>query len=104
MGAISSTMGQHIQRYGIALATLALGACHSIHDPNIVAAETLPDTQYHDPAPPATTRCDPTTLGCRPPEDPKRCWDPDVRAAYPHMCNTVDASKPKWRGGVKEEP
>ena len=83
---------------------LALGACQSIHNPNIVAAETLPDMQYHDPVPAADTRCDPTTITCRPPEDPKRCWDPDVRAAYPHMCNTVDSLTPKWRGGVKEQP
>lgn len=80
-------------------ACLALGACQSIHNPNVVAAEHLPDGPtgwFSGPAQPDKPRCDSEfyrqdhPAECPPPRTDYHCDNPVVRQALPQSCQPVD--------------
>lgn len=80
-------------------ACLALGACQSIHNPNVVAAEHLPDGPvgwFSGPPLPDTPRCDSAyyrdnhPVECPPLRTDYHCDNPVVRQVFRQSCQPLD--------------
>jgi hypothetical protein len=94
-------------RAALLVFSVALGACHSIHDPNIVAAERLPEGPVNwlgrpvsPPAPPEKEDCSNDQYRqthedrCPPLRTDYHCDNPVVRQVFGQSCAPRDP--PKW--------
>lgn len=95
------------------LCLLALSACHSIHDPNVVAAERLPDGPVGWLGRPVSPAAPPEKEDCSddryaqdhrdrcPLRTDYHCDNPVVRQAFPQSCAPPDP--PKWAEENKKQ-
>ncbi|MBT2117605.1 hypothetical protein KK141_17735 [Dyella sp. LX-66] len=87
----------------LSAACLALGACHSIHNPNVAAAERLPDGPTGWSLAPGSAEAEKPDCSsdsyrrehqgvCPPPRTDYHCDNPVVREALPQSCQPLEKS------------